>query len=245
MQMARHIGIVAVSAEGAALCYRTICSEGAELFGRHNHPEITMHTYPLAAYMRGIDRGDWRAVGEMLLASVDKLRGAGADFVICPDNTAHEAIDQIREESPLPWLHIADEVGAVVAENGFRRVLVLGTRYLMDGPVYRRVLEGRGIDYRLPAQADRTRINASIFDELAYGRFLDPTRVYFSTVIAAGQAHGADAVILGCTEIPLLVDAAHSVLPILDSTRILARAALREALPNDLPALRDLHHRHP
>jgi aspartate racemase len=227
--MAKHIGIVAVSAEGAALCYRTICSEGAALFGRHDHPEITMHTYPLAKHMRPMESGDWRAVGEMLLRSVDKVRGAGADFVICPDNTAHQAIDLIREASPLPWLHVADEVGAVAAENGFARLLVLGTRYLMEGPVYRRTLERRGIEYRVPAQADRTRINDLIFDELVSGRFEGPTRSYFSSVIAAGRDDGADAVVLGCTEIPLLIDAAHSVLPILDSTRILARAALREA----------------
>lgn len=227
--MAKHIGIVAVSAEGAALCYRTICSEGAALFGRHNHPEITMHTYPLAGYVRPIDTGDWPAVGEMLLASVDTLRGAGADFVVCPDNTAHEAVDLIRDASPLPWLHIADEVADAAAARGFKRVLVLGTRYLMEGPVYRRTLQRRGIECRVPEPADRRRINELIFDELVYGHFMEPTRTYFSSVIASGQNDGADAVVLGCTEIPLLIDAAQSVVPILDSTRILARAALREA----------------
>ena len=110
---ARHIGIVGVSAEGAALCYRTLCSEGAALFGRHAHPEVTMHTYPLAAYMRHIDAGDWDAVGELLLSSAARLQLAGADLLICPDNTVHQAIDIVRGKSPLPWLHIAEEVAAV------------------------------------------------------------------------------------------------------------------------------------
>jgi aspartate racemase len=227
--MSRHIGIVAVSAEGAALCYRTICSEGAALFGRHNHPEVVMHTYPLASYMRSIDAGDWPAVGEMLLASVDKVRGAGADLVICPDNTAHQAIDLIREQTPLPWVHIAEEVAAAAAGISAARLLVLGTRYLMAGPVYRRALHARGIECRVPEQADRNRINDVIFDELVYGHVADQSRDFVSSVIASGRDDGADAVVLGCTEIPLLIDAAHSSLPILDSTRILARAALRAA----------------
>jgi aspartate racemase len=227
--MGQHIGIVAVSAEGAALCYRTICSEGAAQFGRHNHPEITMHTLPLATYMRPIEAGDWAAVGEMLLTSVDNVRNAGADFVICPDNTAHQAVDLIRERSSLPWLHIADEVAAVAAHAGYDKLMVLGTRYLMEGPVYPRALQERGIDYCVPEPVDRKRMNELIFDELVYGRLLDATRTYVSTLIESGRSRGADAVVLGCTEIPLLIGAADSVLPVLDSTRILARAALRAA----------------
>jgi aspartate racemase len=228
-QHAGHIGIVAVSAEGAALCYRTICSEGAAIFGRHNHPEITMHTYPLAAYMRPIAAGDWRAVADMLMASAEKARQAGAGFVICPDNTAHEAIDLIRDAGPLPWLHIAEEVAATAVEGHFKSLLVLGTRYLMEGPVYRRALQARAIACQVPGADDRHRINGVIFDELAYGRLIDASRTFYSGVIAAGRQNAADGVVLGCTEIPLLIERRDSVLPILDSTRILARAALRHA----------------
>lgn len=121
--MPKHLGIVAVSAEGAALCYRTICAEGTALLGRHAHPEVTLHTYPLSEYMRHIDAGRWEEVGSMLLDSAEKLRVAGAELLICPDNTAHEAIDLIRDQSPLPWLHIAEEVASVAAERGFRRLL--------------------------------------------------------------------------------------------------------------------------
>ncbi len=227
--MPKHIGIVGVSAEGAALCYRTVCVEGAELLGRHGHPEVTLHTYSLAEYMRHIDAGDWHAVGDMLLSSVAHVQRSGAELVICPDNTVHQAIDLVRDRSPLPWPHIAEEVAAVAADRGFRRILVLGTRYLMESGVYPAKLGPRGIQHEIPGREDRERINALTLDELVYGRFTDPTRAYFSGVIAEGRHRGCDAVALACTEFPLLVGAGDSVLPILDSTRILARAALREA----------------
>jgi aspartate racemase len=227
--MSRHVGIVGVSAEGAALCYRTLCVEGAALFGRHGHPEVTLHTIPLADYMRPIESGDWTAVGEMLLRSAAKLRGAGADLLLCPDNTAHQAIDAIRDRSPLPWLHIAEEVAAVAARRGFSRVLVLGTRYLMESSVYPPKLAARGISCEIPPPEDRERLNAIIFDELVNGRFEEPARGELRRMIADGKRRGCDAVGLSCTEIPLLIGEADSSLPTLDSTRILARAALREA----------------
>jgi aspartate racemase len=233
--MPKHIGVVAVSAEGAALCYRTVCVEGAALLGPHAHPEITMHTYPLSDYMRHIDAGRWDDVGSMLLASAEKLRQAGAELLICPDNTAHQAIDLIRDRSPLPWLHIAEEVASVAAERGFRRVLILGTRYLMQGPVYPAKLRSTGIECEIPPADERTRINALIFDELVYGRFEDSARAYFSHVIAQAKSRGVDAAVLACTEIPLLVGDADSSVPTLDSTRILARAALRHAVSGKTP----------
>lgn len=228
--MAKHIGIVAVSAEGAALCYRTLCTEGAALLGRHAHPEVSMHTYPLADYMRHIYAGRWDEIGEMLLASAEKLRQAGAELLICPDNTVHEALDLVRDRWPLPWLHIAEEVAAVAADRGFRRLLVLGTRYLMEAPVYPAKLGPKGIEHAIPDADVRERINALILDELVYGRFEESARSYFKHVIGAARSRGCDAVVLGCTEIPLLIGDSDSPLPTLDSTRILARAALRAAV---------------
>ena len=107
MSKGRHLGIVAVSAEGAALCYRTICVEGAALFGPHGHPEITMHTYPLAAYMQHIENGRWDQVGKLLLSSAQTLVATGAELLLCPDNTVHQALDLIRTQSPLPWLMLS------------------------------------------------------------------------------------------------------------------------------------------
>ena len=234
---ARHIGIAAVSAEGAALCYRTICVEGAALVGPHDHPQVTMHTYSLAEYMRPIVAGRWDEAGQLLLASAEILVRAGAELLVCPDNTLHQALDLVRGRSPAPWLHIAEEVAASASARGFRRLGILGTRYLMEGPVYPPRLAASGITHEIPAPEDRERINRVIFDELAYGRFEDASRRYFQHVIEGLGARGCDAVVLGCTEIPLLIADGDSPLPAIDSTRTLARAALREAVKIQMEAL--------
>lgn len=228
--MAKHVGIVGCSAEGAALCYRTFCVEGAQLMGEHDHPEVSMHTHSLHAYMEFIDRGDWEGVGELMLDSAQRLKGIGADFVISPDNTIHQALDLVRDRSPLPWLHIAEEVAAEAERNGYKHVGVTGTRYLMEGPVYPPKLNARGIQHSVPTPEQRREINRIIFDELVYGRFLPGSLKFFQDVITDLRSRGCDAVALSCTEIPLLVTPEDSPLPVLDSTRLLARAALREAL---------------
>jgi aspartate racemase len=229
MPPAKHIGIVAVSAEGAALCYRTICTEGAAILGPHNHPQLSMHTYPLSEYMRHIDADRWEEAGQLLLESARKLVAAGAEILICPDNTAHQALDLVRDRSPVPWLHIAEEVSAIAATRRFQRLGILGTRFLMEGPVYPSKLSIHGIGFEIPEAKEREAINDIIFGELVYGRFEDRARQYFRQVIGQLEERGCDAVVLGCTEIPLLISQEHSPLPVLDSTRTLARAALREA----------------
>ncbi len=226
----KHIGIVAVSAEGAALCYRTICLEGATLLGPHEHPEISLHTFSLRSYQRLIDEDRWDAVGEMMLESAARLVKAGAQLLICPDNTVHQGLDLVRERSPAPWIHIAEEVAAEAIRHGYQRLAILGTRFLMEGSVYPTKLAAVGIDYRFPNLEQRTRINQIIYDELVYARFVPESRAYFQNVIRDLAEDGCDAVALACTEIPLLISPADSLLPILDSTRILARAALREAI---------------
>jgi len=230
MRSARHIGIVAVSAEGAALCYRTICSEGAASFGVHGHPEISMHSFPLAEYVRHIDVNAWDKVGELLLESATRVVGAGADFLICPDNTVHQGVALIRDRSPAPWLHIAEEVGTVAVQRGFRRLGIMGTRSLMEGPVYPVALERLSVAFEFPEAADRQRIDDVIYQELVRGRIEEESRVYFQSVIRGLANRGCDAVVLGCTEIPLLISQSDSPLPAIDSTRTLARAALREAV---------------
>jgi aspartate racemase len=226
----QHIGIVACSAEGAALCYRTICVEGAELLGRHDHPEVSMHTHSLAEYMKCIDRGDWRGVGELMLSSANKLAKIGADFLICPDNTVHQALPYVEPRSPLPWLHIAEVVAAQAVERGFRRLGLTGTRYLVQSEVYPEKLTARGLEFVRPNTAEREEINRIIFDELVYGVFKPESIAYFQKVMRRMKDDGCDAVILGCTEIPLIMNDSNSPLPTLDSTRLLARAALRRAV---------------
>ena len=225
-----HIGIVACSTEGAALCYRTISLEGAQLIGRHNHPEVSLHSFSLAEYMNSIDSGDWAGVAELMLGSADKLAKAGADFLICPDNTIHQAFDLVEHRSPRPWLHIAREVAAEAKSRGYKRLAVLGTKYLMEGPVYRDALKAAGIAYQVPDGEQRVHINQIIFDELVNGQILAPSLAYFIEVIRELKEEGCDAVVLGCTEIPLLVTPDSSPLPTLDSTRLLARAAVRKAV---------------
>ena len=225
-----HIGIVACSTEGAALCYRTISLEGAQRLGKHEHPEVSLHSFSLAEYMKCIDAGDWAGVAEFMLASAEKLAKAGADFLICPDNTIHQAFDLVEHRSPRPWLHIAREVAAEAKRQGFKRLAVLGTRYLMEGPVYHETLNTAGIEHRIPSVVEREGVNQIIFDELVNGQFLSRSLAYYIEVIRALKDEGCDAVVLGCTEIPLLVTSESSPLPLLDSTRLLARAAVRKAV---------------
>ena len=227
-----HIGIVACSTEGAALCYRTISLEGSQLLGRHDHPEVSLHSYPLARYMKHIEHGDWASVAELMISSAEKLARGGADFLICPDNTIHQAFDLIEHRSARPWLHIGREVACQAQRSQFKRLAVLGTRYLMEGPVYPEALKAAGIEHRIPGPEQRERINQIIFDELVNGQFLPRSLAYFVEVIRTLKDQGCDAVVLGCTEIPLLVTPESSPLPTLDSTRILAKAALRKALEN-------------
>jgi aspartate racemase len=226
----KHIGIVAVSAEGAALCYRTICLEGAELLGPYAHPEVSLHCFPLSGYQHLIDCGRWEAVGEQLLESATRLVQAGAELLVCPDNTVHQGLDLVRTRSPVPWIHIAEEVVGEARRRSVKRLAILGTRFLMEGSVYPSKLKAAGIDYRIPDVRQRERINQIIYGELVYARILPESLTYFQKVIRELAADGCNGVALACTEIPLLINEAESPLPVLDSTRILARAALRKAI---------------
>src|SRR5262245_22233225 len=227
--MARHIGIVACSSEGAALCYRTICLEAAALFGRYGHPEISMHTPSLLDYVQCLDRADWRGVGELMLASANKLAKCGADFLICPDSTIHQALTYIEARLPLPWLHIAEAVADVAVARGFRRLALTGTRWLLESTVYPERLGKRGLKWALPSRDESIELNRIIMEELVCGARNPESVAYTERVIRRLQGLGCDAVVLGCTELPLIITDANSALPTLDSTALLARAALRRA----------------
>ena len=231
-----HIGIAACSAEGAALCYRTICIEAPAILGRHDHPEVTLHTPSLGEYMEHIYRGDWQAVGGMMLASAEKLARVGADFVICPDNTIHQALPLIADRSPVPWLHIAEVVAGHAVERGFRRLGLTGTRWLVESDVYPGRLAARGLACVQMSLQEREETNHFIMDELVRGIFKPEQVAYFQQVIDRLKSEGCDAVVLGCTEIPLIMNDANSPLPTLDSTRLLARAALKRAIAGQAQA---------
>ena len=228
--MSKHIGIVAGSAEGAALCYRTICTEAPAFMGEHNHPEVTMNSLPLAEHMRHIRADNWEALADVLLVSTHKVARVGADFAICPDNTYHQAFKYLLPRSPIPWIHIAAAVAEEARRLGYTRLGVMGTKYLTEGPVYTEALAEVGIEREIPEEADRVRINEIIFKELVNGLFPEASRRYLNEVSEKLKARGCDAVVLGCTELPIIVRPDDTPLPTLDSTRLLARAALKRAL---------------
>jgi aspartate racemase len=191
---------------------------------------VTLNCIAMARAMGAWDAADHDAVREILARSAQSLADAGADFFVCPDNTAHLALERPGVALPLPGLHIAAVVAAEAATEGFRRVGILGTRYLMAGPIYPTVLAARGIEAEIPDPDDRAVVNAIIFDELVHGVFTAASRTEFVRIIDLLADRGCDAVALVCTEIPLLVTADDSPLPILDSTRLLARAAFDVAV---------------
>ncbi|MBS0378944.1 MAG: amino acid racemase [Proteobacteria bacterium] len=227
--MPQHIGIVGCSAEGAALCYRTVCLEGESRLGPYDHPEVTLHTFPLARYLESIERDDWAGVGRLMLASAHKLHAAGADFLICPDNTIHQGLPFIRSRSPLPWLHIAAVVAGEARRRGWHRLGITGTRFLVESDVYPHELAAQGLECVRPGPEDRAGINRIIFEELVRGVQSAAAVEYFRAAFGRLKEAGCDAVVLGCTEIPLIMNDANSPLPTLDSTRLLARAALERA----------------
>ena len=228
--MPQHIGLVGCSAEGAALCYTTICVEGAQHLGPHAHPEVSMHTHSLADYTRCLERGDWQGVGALMLDSAEKLAKIGADFLICPDNTIHQALPYVAPRSQLPWLHIAEVVAEEAAARGFRRLGLTGTRWLVESEVYPEKLAARGLEFVRPDAGEREETNRIIMDELVYGVFKPEAVAAFQRVIGRMKEDSCDAVILGCTETPLIINDGNAPLPTLDSTRLLARAALRRAV---------------
>jgi len=235
----KHLGILAHSMEGAALCLRSFCLEGSERMGAYQHPDVTLDCIALAHSVPAWDVGNYLTIRDTLAVSVQRLADAGADFFVCPDSTAHIALEQPGEDLALPGLHIAEVVAGQALRDGRARVAVLGTSYTMDGPVYARALGARGIAAEVPGEEDRRLLNRIIFDELVQAVFTGQSRQDYVRVIGQMSDRGCDAVALACTEIPILVAPADSPLPTLDSTRLLAHAAFDVAVGKEpLPSWR-------
>lgn len=228
--MVKTFGIVAHSFEGGALCFLTACREGAAHLGPHLHPSIVMSAIPMGLSMAGWESGDHSLVAEHLAQGVRQVAQAGAEFYVCPDNTAHLVLEEIATELPIPGLHIGEVVCAEIAHHGWNRVGLLGTRWTMTGPVYERLLKGRGVERLIPDEPMRERVNAAIFEELCQGVIRQQTVNLILDAAEELRARGAECVVLGCTELPLVVTHKNAPLPVLDSTRLLARFAVREAL---------------
>jgi aspartate racemase len=229
--MPATIGIVACSSEGAALCYRTLCLEAGARMGAHAHPEVVMHGHSLHHYIAALDAGDLDAVALLMLDSARKLAKAGASFLICPDNTIHQAMHLVSPKSPLPWISIADAVTKAAHQRHLKRLALLGTKWLVASEVYPKALAARGIACVRPSDDERERVSTHIVEDMVRGRFTETARAECQAVIARlHEEEAVDGVVLGCTELPLLLADADSPLPLLDSTRLLARAALERAL---------------
>ena len=226
----KHIGILAHSFEGATLCFRTACLEGVKRLGAHMHPEITMTCSPMALVLDAWDRGDNSALRQFFIEDARKIAAAGADFFVLPDNTAHIAMESSGEPFPIPGLHIGEVVAEKARRDGRTKVGILGTNWTMTGPVYPGALGRRGMGWAIPDEADRKQVHDIIMDELCLGTFKDASRDTYVRIIEKLKADGCDAVALVCTEIPLLITQDVSTLPILDSTRLLAAAAVEVAL---------------
>ena len=228
--MTLHIGILAHSAEGATLCYRTMWLEGIRRMGEHDHPEITLTGVPMARSLDDWAAGDAAALRATFLADANKLAAAGADFFVLPDNSAHIALEAPGEPFPIPCLHIAEVVADEAVANGYARIGILGTEWTMTGPVYPGAFGRRGLEWEIPDPDDRMLVHSIIMDELCLGDFRDESRAAYVRIIDRLATRGCDAVALVCTEIPLLVRPEDSLLPVLDSTRLQARAAVAVAL---------------
>ena len=226
----KHIGILAHSFEGATLCFHTACTEGVKRLGAHMHPEVTLTCSAMALVMDAWESGDNATLRDFFMKDAQKLAAAGADFFVLPDNTAHIAMESPGEPFPIPGLHIGEVVAEQAVRDGRRKVGILGTKYTMTGPVYPGALGRREIDWAVPGEHDRELVNRIIFDELCLGQFTDEARGAYVRIIEKLAAEGCDSVALVCTEIPLLITADVSPLPILDSTRLLARAAIEVAI---------------
>lgn len=226
----KHIGILAHSADGAALCFLEMCREGARRMGPHLHPEITLSILPMGESMAAWERMELPALQRIFQATAQRLVGAGCDFFVCPDNTAHIALGAPGAELPLAGLHIAEIVAQRARADGRRCIGLLGTKWTMEGAVYRDAFGRRGLELKTPPPADRGLVDRVIFTELCNGVISDSARAEFLRIIAALKESGCDAVALSCTEIPLLVTPEVSPLPTLDSTRLLAREAVAVAL---------------
>jgi aspartate racemase len=230
LRKSKHIGIVACSVEGAALCFREIAAYSLNFMGEHLHPQMTLSCIAMGEWMPAFNRGDYAAVAEFMLRETEIVAKAGAQLAICPDNSAHLAFKHVAARSPIPWLHIAEEVAKAAARAGFQHAALLGTRFTMRGPVYPEMFEKHALRISTPAEADQKIVDDIIFDELVNGIFSESSRLRYNEVIERMRTRGCDSVILGCTEIPLLVRADDCPLPSLDSTRLLARAAVDAAL---------------
>ncbi len=226
------IGLIGgMSWESTAEYYRLLNEGTRTRLGGHHSPHVLLESLDFAQIHRMQRAGNWGEAGVVLADAANTLEHAGADVLLLCTNLMHKVADQITAATSLPLLHIADAVGAHATAHGYRRLGLLGTRWVMEEDFYRDLLTSRyNLEVLVPNAVDRDRVDRVIFDELTQGRIEASSRDAYQQVISRLAASGADAVILGCTEITLLVSLADSPLPVIDSTTVHVDAALEWAL---------------
>lgn len=228
--MTKHIGIVAVSPEGTALCYREIFRLASKMMGDSGHPVVTLHNERLDDYVRAAKKDDWRTVAEMLARSARILAAAGAEFCIVPDNLMQHGVQLAESLSPIPWLTMTELVAEKIAADSCSAVGLIGTKMVMFGSTYQSLLGLRGIKVLIPEESEAERIDNIIFKELLYGVVREESEKRLIGTIQCLADLGCEGVILGCSEAPLLISAENSPIPVYDPTGLLAEGAVRCAI---------------
>ncbi len=229
--MHKTIGILGgMSPESTVAYYEHITRTYTERFGDYGYPQILIYSVSFQTYVDWPEEGRWDLVAEGLSQGARSLDLAGADVILIATNTMHIVFDEVAASVNVPMLSLLDAVGEAIEARGMRTVGLLGTAFTMEKTFYQDALAERGITILLPEGEDRKRVNDVIYDELVAGVIRDASREVFLGIIDDLEARGAEGVILGCTEIPLLVSQELSALPLFDTTTIHAEAALRYAV---------------
>lgn len=228
--MPKNIGIVAVSPEGSANCYRIIGRRCSDISDPAQRPSVLLHNRPLSTYVEALNRGDWPRVAELLRESASALLHAGADFCVLPDNVCHHALPMAESGSPIPWLNMINLVADALKNSGCRSVGLIGTRFVTYGSTYQIALGLRGMHLHVPPDDETTAIDHILFDEAVHNRVRPASRERVLNSVKSLKDRGCEALILGATEAGMLVDATESPLPLFDPVELLADAAIYHAL---------------
>lgn len=225
--MPKHIGIVAVSPEGSALCYRDIFRSARKRFGDRIQPTVTLHNLPVQAYVDAAISENWHAIGDMLALSARVLAKAGAEFCIVPDNLLQHGVHLAEHASPIPWLTMTDLVCEAVKNDGRTCVGIIGTKLVMYGSTYQTHLGLKGVRVIAPEEHEANAVDDIMFRELFVGDVQVSSQKRLLDVVRHLKERGCEGVVLACTEAPLLIDQSNSPLPVYDSTALLAEGAVR------------------
>ena len=229
--MAKRIGILGgMSPESTTEYYEYITRTYTQRFGDYGYPEIIIYSVSFQPYVDWPNEGRWDLVARGLSEAAQRLEAAGADFVLIATNTMHLVFDEVQASVDVPMLSLLDAVGEAILGRGIGTVGLLGTKFTMEKTFYQDALARKGIAVLVPEADDRAYVNDVIYNELVAGQIRDESRAGYVGVIERLAERGAEGVILGCTEIPLLVSQADVGLPLFDTTTIHAEAALRYAL---------------